>query len=244
MPTTSGIAAELAPTGRLRAALNMANFLLTRKDAKSGAPEGIAVDIARELGRRLGTPVDLLPYDSPGAVADAVTSGAWDVGLIGAEPQRATHIAFTAAYLEIEATYLVPPNSPIASIDDVDREGVRIACLGRAAYELYLSRNLKHAKLVLEPSFEAAFQRFVSDKLDAEAGLRTQLEDDAKRLPGSRVLDGKFSAVQQAIGTPKTREGAARYLREFVEDIKATGFVAHIIQQNGIRGVSVAPAAD
>ena len=237
-------AKELAPTGRLRCAINMANPLLTRTDANSGAPAGIVVDLSHELGRRLGVEVDIIPFPSPGELADAVTSNVWDIGFIGAEPQRATHIEFTPAYLEIEATYLVPQGSSIKTVDDVDREGVRIACLARAAYELYLSRNLRHAKLVLEPSFEATFQRFVSDSLDAEAGLRTQLMDDAKRLPGSRVLDGKFSAVQQAIGTPKTRAAGARYLREFVKDIKASGFAARVIQQNGVTGVSVAPAAD
>jgi polar amino acid transport system substrate-binding protein len=176
-------------------------------------------------------------------LADAVKSGVWDVGLIGAEPQRAQDITFTAAYLEIEATYLVPPGSLLRSIADIDREGVRIALLGRSAYELYLSRNLQHAQLVLEESFDATFQRFVSDKLDAIAGLRAQLVGDAEKLPGSRLLDGRFTVVQQAIGTPKDRLVGAQYLREFVEDIKATGIVTRAIEKNGIRGVSVASAA-
>ena len=240
MTAAPNIVSELAPTGRLRAAINFGNPLLTAKDP-NGEPRGIALDLARELSRRLGVPVDIVGYDSPGKLADAVTSGAWDVGLIGAEPQRTQYIAFTAAYLEIEATYLVPPGSPLRTIADVDRAGVRIALLARSAYDLYLSRNLKHARLVGESSFESTFQRFVSDKLDAIAGLRAQLTDDLAKLPGARLLDGRFTAVQQAVGTPRERTAGARYLREFVEDVKATGLMARIIEQNGVRGVSVAP---
>jgi polar amino acid transport system substrate-binding protein len=244
MPECSPAAvSQLAPTGKLRAAINFANNLLTAKDPATGAASGIALDLVRELGRRLGVPVEIVGYDSPGALADAVKSGVWDVGLIGAEPQRAQDITFTPAYLEIEATYLVPPGSPLRTIADVDREGVRIALLARSAYDLYLSRNLQHAELVREKSFDATFQRFVADKLDAIAGLRAQLEGDAERLPGSRLLDGRFTAVQQAIGTPKDRTAGAHYLREFVADLKATGLMARTIEQNGIRGVSVAPAA-
>lgn len=241
MPECSPVVvSQLAPTGKLRAAINFANNLLTAKDPATGESSGIALDLVRELGRRLGVPVEIVGYDSPGALADAVRSGVWDVGLIGAEPQRAKDITFTPAYLEIEATYLVPPGSPLRTIADVDRDGVRIAVLARSAYELYLSRNLQHAQLVQEKSFDSTFQRFVADKLDALAGLRAQLVGDAEKLPGSRILDGRFTAVQQAIGTPKDREAGAQYLREFVEDIKATGLVARTIEKNGIRGVSVA----
>ena len=240
MTAAPNIVSELAPTGRLRAAINFGNPLLTAKDP-NGEPRGIALDLARELGRRLGVPVDIVGYDSPGKLADAVSAGAWDVGLIGAEPQRAQHIAFTAAYLEIEATYLVPPDSPLRAIAGVDRAGVRIALLARSAYDLYLSRNLKHAQLVREKSFDATFQRFVADKLDAIAGLRAQLTGDLEKLPGSRLLDGRFTAVQQAVGTPKERTAGARYLHAFVENVKASGLMARIIEQNGVRGVSVAP---
>ena len=237
------LVAELAPTGRLRAAINFGNPLLTAKDTATGQPRGIALDLVAELGRRLGVPVDIIGFDSPGKLADAVTAGAWDVGLIGAEPQRAQHIAFTAAYLEIEATYLVPAGSPLKTIADVDRAGVRIALLARSAYDLYLARNVKHAQLIGEKGFDAVFNRFIADKLDAIAGLRAQLVDDAAKLPGSRLLDGRFTAVQQAIGTPKERTAGARYLSGFVEDVKATGLMARIIENNGVRGVSVAAAA-
>jgi polar amino acid transport system substrate-binding protein len=167
----------------------------------------------------------------------------WDVGFLGAEPQRANQIDFTAAYVEIEATYLVPAGSPLKNVADVDREGVRIAVPAKAAYELFLSRSLKHAKLMLEQGADGAFKRFVADRLEALAGLRPRLVTDADNLPGSRILEGRFTAVQQAIGTPKGREAGARYLREYVEDIKAIGLVARTIEKNGVRGVSVAPPA-
>ena len=240
---SSAVVSQLVPTGTLRAAINFGNPLLTARDPATGAPSGIALDIVHELGRRLGVPVAIVGYEGPGILADAVKSNAWDVGLIGAEPQRAQDIAFTAAYLEIEATYLVPPGSPLRTIADVDRDGVRIAVLARSAYELYLSRNLKHAQLVGEKSFDATFKRFSADQLDAIAGLRAQLVDDLEKLPGSRLLDGRFTAVQQAVGTPRERDAGAEYLREFVEDIKASGFVARTIEKNGVRGVSVAPPA-
>ena len=238
---SSAVRSELAPTGTLRVGLNLSNFLLTRTDATTGEHSGGAVDLGRELGRRLGVPVALVPYPNPGALADAAKSGVWDVGFLGAEPQRANEIDFTAAYVEIEATYLVPAGSPLKSIADVDREGIRIGVPTKSAYELYLTRNLKHAKLVHEHGADNAFKRFVADKLDALAGLRPRLVTDHDNLPGSRILDGNFTAVQQAVGTPKGRDAGAQYLGEFVEDIKATGLVAKTIENNGVRGLTVAP---
>jgi polar amino acid transport system substrate-binding protein len=235
--------ADLAPTGTLRVALNMSNFLLTATDPGTGEPRGIAADLGRELGTRLGVPVTLLPYPNPGALADAAPNGVWDVGFIGAEPQRAHDIDFTAAYVEIEATYLVPPGSPLQAIAEVDRPGVRIAVPDRSAFELYLTRNLQHAQLVRVHGADNALQRFVADKLDALAGLRPRLVTDQDTLPGSRLLEGNFTAVQQAAGTPKGRPAGARYLRTFIEDIKATGLVARTIARHNIRGLTVAPPA-
>jgi polar amino acid transport system substrate-binding protein len=235
--------AELAPTGTLRVALNMSNFLLTATDPATGAPCGIAADLGRELATRLGVPVTLLPYPNPGALADAAPSGVWDVGFIGAEPQRAHDIDFTAAYVEIEATYLVPPGSPLQTIADVDRPGVRIAVPDRSAFELYLSRNLRHAQLVRLQGADNACKRFVADRLDALAGLRPRLVTDQEALPGSRLLPGNFTAVQQAAGTPKGRPAGASYLRAFIEDIKATGLVAQTIARHNVRGLTVAPPA-
>ncbi len=240
---SSAARSELAPTGKLRVGLNMSNFLLTRTDPATGEHGGVAVDLGRELARRLGVPVELVPYPNPGALADAAKSGVWDVGFLGAEPQRANEIDFTAAYVEIEATYLVPPGSQLKSISEVDRAGIRIGVPARSAYELYLTRSLKHAELVHEKGADNAFKRFVADKLDALAGLRPRLVTDHDKLPGSRLLDGNFTAVQQAVGTPKGRETGARYLREFIEDVKASGLVARTIEDNGIRGLTVAPAA-
>jgi polar amino acid transport system substrate-binding protein len=234
---------ELAPSGKLRVGINLGNFLLTATDPATGEYRGIAVDLGRELGRRLDVPVEIIGYPSPGALADAAKSGTWDVGFLGAEPQRANEIDFTAAYVEIEATYLVPPGSRIKTIADVDREGVRIAISGKSAYDLYLTRNLKHAQLVREVGADSVFKRFVEDKLDAIAGLKPRLVIDAENLPGSRILDGRFTAVQQAAGTPKGRNAGARYLREFIEDIKASGLVARTIEKNNVRGLTVAANA-
>jgi len=234
---------ELAPTGTLRVALNMSNFLLTATDSVTGEPCGIAADLGRELGQRLGVPVALLPYPNPGALADAAPNGVWDVGFLGAEPQRAHAIDFTAAYVEIEATYLVPPGSPLTAIAEMDRPGIRIAAPDRSAYELYLSRSLQHAELVRVQGADNAFKHFVADKLDALAGLRPRLVTDQDNLPGSRLLDGNFTAVQQAAGTPKGRPAGARYLSAFIEDIKATGLVAQTIAKHNVRGLTVAPPA-
>lgn len=240
---TPAVLADLAPTGKLRLGINFSNFLLTAKDPATGEGRGIAIDLGRELGRRLGVPVEVVGYPSPGELADAAGKGVWDVGFLGAEPKRANEIDFTAAYVEIEATYLVPPGSTLNSVAEVDREGVRIAVPQKSAYELYLSRTLGHAKLVLEQGADNAFKRFVGDKLEALAGLKPRLVTDHDMLPGSRILDGRFTAVQQAAGTPKGRAAGAQYLREFIEDAKASGLVARTIEKNAVRGLTVAPPA-
>jgi polar amino acid transport system substrate-binding protein len=236
------VRSQLAPSGTLRVGLNMSNFLLTATDAATGKPKGLAADLGQELGKRLGVPVELVPYPNPGALGDAAKSGAWDVGFLGAEPQRAKEIDFTAAYVEIEATYLVPAGSPLKTIADVDRPGVRIAISDRSAYDLYLTRELKHAQLVRERG-DAILTRFLSDKLDALAGLRPGLMKDQAKAPGSRILDGNFTAVQQAAGTPKGRPAGAKYLKEFIEDVKASGLVAKTIEKHNVRGLNVAAKA-
>lgn len=237
------IKAELAPTGVLRAGINMSNFLLVTGKADNGDPAGVSPDMAAEVARRLGVPVTYVCYKSPGLLADAAETNEWDIGNIGAEPQRAEKIAFTAAYCEIEATYLVPAGSPIQSLGDVDKPGVRVAVTGRAAYGLWLQRNIKQAELVLTDSLDSAFDAFVDQKLDVLAGLRPRLISDVEKLPGARILDGKFSAVQQAIGTPRKNEAAAAWLAGFVEEAKASGFVQSLIDKHKVQGLSVAPAA-
>jgi polar amino acid transport system substrate-binding protein len=236
---SAAVRSELAPTGKLRVGINYGNFLLVNKDRASG----IAVDLGREIGRRLGVAVELVTYEAAGKLADGVKTGAWDVAFLGAEPQRANEIAFTAAYLEIPATYLVPAGSRIRAIEEVDREGVRIAVAQKSAYDLYLSRNLKHAQLVRAEGIQGSYDLFIAQKLEVLSGLKPRLVTDAEKLPGSRVLDGQFTAVQQAIGTPKSREAGAKYLREFAEEAKASGLVAEAIARHGVRGVSVAPKA-
>jgi len=237
------IVKELAPTGVLRAGINLSNFLLVTGRTAAGDPVGVAPDMAAEIARRLGVPLKLVPFKSPGELADAAGTGAWDIGLIGAEPQRAEKIAFTAAYCEIEATYLVPAGSPIGAIADVDRPGVRISVTGRSAYGLWLERNIRHATLVRTDTLDAAYDKFVADKLDALAGLRPRLLSDVEKLPGARILDGQFTAVQQAIGTGRQNAAAAPYLRQFVEEAKRSGLVKSLIEKHKVVGLSVAPPA-
>jgi polar amino acid transport system substrate-binding protein len=234
------VVSQLAPTGVLRAGINLSNFLLVSSRGPDGEPRGVAPDMARAVADRLAVPVRYVPYPRPGELADAAGSGAWDIGLIGAEPQRAEKIAFTAAYAEIEATYLVPPGSPIAGMEQVDQPGIRIAVAARAAYDLWLERNIRHATLLRAESLDASFALFRDQKLDALAGLRPKLLADAGKLPGSRILDGKFMAVQQAIGTARGNDAAAAFLRGFVEEAKASGLVANLIAQHGVRGLSAA----
>jgi len=238
------IVSELAPTGVLRAAINMGNFLLVTWRSPSGDPEGVAPDMAREIASSLGVPVRYVPYARPGELADAAGTGVWDIGLIGAEPQRAEKIAFTPAYVEIEATYLVPAGSPLTTIAEVDRAGVRIAVTARSAYDLWLERNIKNAQLVRSDGGDATFKQFVDDKLDALAGLRPRLLEDAAKLPGSRILDGQFTAVQQAVGTARRNTAGAEFLRNFVEEAKQSGLVARLIERHGVAGrLSVAAPA-
>ena len=246
MPVTPSqqVVAELAPTGVLRAAINMGNFLLVTGKAPSGDPSGVSADIAAAIAARLGVPVKYVPYARPGEMADDAEKGLWDIGNIGAEPQRAAVINFTAAYCEIEATYLVPAGSPIRGVGEVDQPGKRLAVTARSAYGLWLENNIKKAELVQFDSADAALKAFVDEKMDAYAGLRPALGALAEKLPGSRILDGQFSAVQQAVGTPKKNTAGFAFLREFVEEAKRSGVVASLIERHGVTGrLSVAPPA-
>ena len=239
-PELTALRTEIAPTGTLRVGLNLSNFLLVNAGSREAEPQGIAPDIGRELARRLALPVAFVKYPSPGDLAAAASTGAWDVSLIGADPLRAAEIAFTSAYLEIEASYLVLEGSPIQRIEDVDRAGIRIAVGDKTAYDMYLRRTLKHATLHRAQGLEASYQLFVRDGLDALAGLRPRLVQDQAKHPGSRILEGRFTAIQQAIGTPIARKAAAAFLQDFVAQIK-TGLVAELMARHGVRGVSVAP---
>ena len=238
------VLADLAPTGKVRAGINYSNFILATRDRATGESRGVALDLARELGQRLGVAVDVVAYDSVAVMVDAAKTGAWDVAFLGIDPARAGEIGFTAAYLEIEATYLVTAASPLRAVAEVDREGLRVAAPSRANYELYLSRNLKRARLVSAATGEAAFDLLVTGQVDALAGLRQALIGLTEKLPGSRMLDGRFMAVQQAIGVPRGRDAGLQYLRGLVEDAKQSGLVARAIERTGARGVSVAPPAE
>ena len=234
---------ELAPTGKLRIGLNYSNFLLVLKDAPDGTPQGIAPDLGRELAQRLGVKPDYVRFDTAGKLADGVKKGMWDVAFLGNEPQRASEIAFTPAYLQIPVTYLVPAGSALKTFADVDRQGVRISVADQSAYHLFLTRNLKAAELVSADGIEGSYKMFVELKLEALAGLKPRLITDAEKLPGSRIIKGQLTAVQQSIGTPKSRETGARYLKEFVESLKSAGFVGEAISRHKVNGVSVAPKA-
>jgi polar amino acid transport system substrate-binding protein len=235
------IVSQLAPHGVLRAGINMSNFLLVTGRSASGDPDGVSPGLARAIADRLGVPVQYVPFPNPGELADEAGKDVWDIGLIGAEPARAEKIAFTAAYAEIEATYLVPPNSPLTRIADVDRPSVRIAVTARSAYDLWLERNIKQATLVRSNSLDAAFDQFVAEKLEALAGLRPRLLSDVGKLPGARILEGQFTAVQQAVGTARANTAAAAWLHAFVEEAKASGLIARLITQHKVNGLSVAP---
>ena len=242
-PTPNAIAA-LAPTGRLRAAINLSNFLLVSHVDTDGTPHGVSPDMAAALANQLGVELELRTYENPGDVADAATKSEWDIGNIGAEKARAQVINFSGAYAEIESTYLVPPGSPIRTIDEVDRPGNRVAVKARAAYSLWLEENLKHAELVLTDTVEGSLEVFVERELEALAGLRPRLMQDLERLTGARVLDGQFRAVQQAIGTPRDRDRAGiEFLITFVETAKSEGLVQGLIELHGVVGLSVAPPA-
>ncbi|MBL8836305.1 MAG: transporter substrate-binding domain-containing protein [Alphaproteobacteria bacterium] len=237
------IRSELAPTGALRAAINLSNFLLVSGTNAAGEPDGVAPDMARAIAERLDVPVAFVPFKTPGELADAGGMNVWDIGLIGAEPARAAKIAFSPAYAEIAATYLVPAGSALATIADVDQPGRRIAVTARTAYDLWLTRNIRHASLVRSDSLDAAFRQFVDEGLDALAGLRPRLLADVEALAGARILDGAFTAVQQAIGTARSNEAGAAFLRGFVEAAKSSGLVAGLIARHRVRGLTVAPPA-
>jgi len=239
-PMAPEIRHALAPNGILRAAINMSNFLLVSTRTSDGGPSGVSPDMAAAIATCLDLKLDYVTYPNPGALADLAGSDAWDIALIGAEPQRAEAIAFTSAYCEIEATYLVPAGSMIRQIDDVDEEGRRIAIAERTAYGLWLDRNIARATLVHAPGVDASFDLFAAGGFDALAGLRARLTSDVDRLPGARLLSGRFMTVQQAIGVPKAKQAAASWLESFVQAARDRGFVAELIEAYGVQGLSVA----
>lgn len=239
---SSDVLKDLAPTGRLRAAINLGNIVLVQKDPVSGAMRGITPDLANALSKRLGVPVEFVIFATAGKVFEALATGAWDIAFLAVEPVRAAEIEFTAPYVLIEGTYMVPNGSALKRVDDVDRAGVRIAVGKGSAYDLYLTRTIKHATLVRAPSGDAAMEMFAAEKLEAAAGVRQPLVAFAKTHPNMSVMDGRFMSIQQAMGTPKGRLAGAAYLRAFIEEMKASGFVSDALARSG-QDAAVAPPA-
>jgi polar amino acid transport system substrate-binding protein len=239
---TAAVRASLAPSGRLRAAINFGNPILATRDPASGEARGVSVDLAHELGARLGVPVELVLYAAAGKVVDALATQAWDVGFFAIDPVRAADIDFTPAYVVIEGSYLVPNDSAITRNAEVDREGVHVVVGRGSAYDLYLTRELRHAKLVRAATSPAVSDRMVVDKMEVAAGVKQQLEADAKRIPGVHVLDGRFMVIHQAMAMPRGRDaGGSAYLSQFVQEMKASGFIARALQRHGVEGAAVAP---
>jgi len=233
--------ADLAPTGKLRAAINYGNPVLAVRDPNSAEPRGVSVDLSRELARRLGVPVELVIYEAAGKVVEGQKSGAWDVAYVAIDPQRAADLVFTPPYVVIEGAYLVPDSSPIRANADVDRSGTRIVVGAGSVYDLFLSRELKQATLVRAPTSPAVSDMMVTQGLDVAAGVKQQLEADAKRIPGVHLVDGRFMVINQAMAVPRGRDAGAAYLDAFVEEMKASGFVAQSLARNHIEGASIAP---
>jgi polar amino acid transport system substrate-binding protein len=234
---------ELAPTGKLRVGINYGNPVLATRDPASDELRGVAVDLARELGRRVDLPVELVGFDAAGKMFEAVRAGAWDVAFLAIDPGRADEIDFTAAYIEIEGTYLVPAGSPFHAIEEIDRDKMRVGISAKSAYDLFLSRTMQRAELVRASGPDAAFELLMTGQVDVLAGVRQHLVANSVKLPGSRVFADRFMAIEQALGIPKGRAEAARYLREFIEEVKASGLVARAIERAGVSGVAVAPPA-
>jgi polar amino acid transport system substrate-binding protein len=234
---------ELAPSGILRIGINYGNAVLASRDTVSGELQGVAADLARELGRRCELPVELVAFEAAGKMTAALKADAWDAAFLAVEPGRAGDIAFTAPYLLIEGTYLIPPGSPIHSIAEIDRAGVRVGVSTGSAYELFLRRNLKQAQMVEAENPHSTFDLLTNGKVDVVAGVRQALLVNAAKLPGSRVFNERFMAIEQAMGMPHGRPRGLQFLREFIEAVKASGFVAQALERAGIRGVAVAPPA-
>ncbi|MEM0943143.1 MAG: transporter substrate-binding domain-containing protein [Pseudomonadota bacterium] len=233
---TDAVRAEIAPNGRLRAGINLSNMLLVTGRAPDGSPEGVAPDMVRALAMRLGVEAELVPIDKPGPVADAIDAGEVSLGLIAREPERAAVVAFSKPYAEIEATYLVAPSSPIQTVEEVDQPGRRIAVANRAAYDLYLKRSLRHAELVRAESLPAAFEMFRAESFEVLAGLRPALVENAAAYPGARVLPGRYTTIEQCIGTHPSFTAAQAFIGAFVAEQIRAGFVADAIARHGVEG--------
>ena len=244
MPTgSSSVKQELAPNGKLRAAINLGNRVLSQTDTATGKPKGITVELAHELASQLDVPVVLITYDAAGKVFDALKRGEWDIAFLAIDPVRAAEIEFTAPYVLVEGKFVVPKISDLKTIDDIDLSGVRIAVARGSAYDLYLSRTIKNATLVRSPTAEASMTMFLTDKLEAAAGVKQPMMEFVKRNPEFWMIERRFMAIEHAMGMPKGRSMGADYLRAFIEQMKASGFVAAALQRSKQYDAVVAPPA-
>jgi len=233
---------ELAGTGHLRAALILSNQVLVDKDPASGQLRGVTVTLAKRLAARLDVPFTAVEYATPAALVDSFDRDEWDVAFLAYDPERALQVAFSPAYMEVDNTYLVPAGSPVQSVDDADRPGVRIGVPARSAPDLFLTRALRAATLLRVPGGAApALELLSTGGADAYAENAHLLTLYAARLAGSRVLDGRYTVIRHAMATPRARPFAANYVRRFVEDAKQDGTVDAAIRAAGLRRVRVAP---
>lgn len=232
--------AELGSSGKLRAAINYGNPVLASRDA-NGEPRGVSVDLAREAARRLGLPIELVTFTSAGSVVEAIKANKVDLAFVAIDPVRAADMEYTAPYVIIEGAYLVRERSPITRNDEVDRPGTRVAVGKGSAYDLFLTRELKSATLVRAPTSPEVVDFFLANQLDVAAGVRQQLEADAKRVNGVRLLPGRFMVIEQAMSVPKGRTAAQTWLSGFIEEMKASGFVTSALKRHGVEGATVAP---
>jgi polar amino acid transport system substrate-binding protein len=246
MSIDPSIIKAFTPTGKLRASINVGNPILANRDKKTGEAVGVSIDLAREFARRLGVEIELVVQESAGKSVEVVTGENADIGFFAVDPLRGEGIAFTAPYVLIEGAYLVHNDSPLQANEEVDKAGTRVTVGKGSAYDLYLTRELKHAEIVRAPTSPAVVDSFLAEGTEVAAGVKQQLESDIKRLGRSdlRLLPGRFMVIQQAMGTPKGRgEKVAATLAAYVEEMKASGFVAEALKRHGIQGASVAPAA-
>jgi len=241
MQTTQALRAAFTPTGVLRACINLGNPILAGRDA-TGAPCGVSVDLATQLAARLGTPLELVVFDTAAKSVAAVTQEQADVGFFAIDPLRGAGLHFTRPYILIEGCYLVREGSPVRENGQVDAAGTTVMVGQGSAYDLYLTRELKQATILRASTSPAVMQEFLAQGADVAAGVRQQLEADAARHPGLRLLPGRFMVIEQAMGMPRSRSAeAAAFLAAFVEDLKRSGFVAEAMQRHRIEGALVAP---
>jgi len=240
---SSDVAAAFAPTGTLRASINIGNAVLARADGESAA--GVSVDLAQELAKCLGLPIELQVFKTAAESVNAVESGQADVGFFAVDPKRGEHIAFTSPYVLIEGAYMVRHDSPITQNEQVDAAGNRVMVGQGSAYDLYLSRHLTDAQIMRAASSQAVVQTFLDSDAEVAAGVKQQLQADSQIHPGLRLLPGRFMVIRQAMGMAKTRDPKAiAFLRQFVEDMKVAGYIGLALARHGIEGAGVAPAAD